>query len=79
MHRTTQLHTVCLSVNVCRLAADARVAVNSDFVNVLVNACHVLLFNGFEYFYYGRKNAVSRLLLYASLHDVVGHADICEA
>lgn len=78
MHRTTQLHTVCLSVNVCRLAADARVAVNGDFVNVLVNACHVLLFDKSGYFYYGRKNDVPRSMLYASLHDVVGHADICE-
>ena len=45
-HRTIQVHTIGLPVNVCRLATDARVAVNGDFVQVLVNACHVLLFDG---------------------------------
>lgn len=52
------MHTVGLSVDVCRLPTDARVAVNGDLVNVLVNACHVVLFDGFEYFYYGRKHDV---------------------
>jgi len=36
-----QVHTIGLSVDVCRLATDARVAGDGDFVNVLVNACHV--------------------------------------
>lgn len=45
-HRTIQLHTVGLSVNVCRLATNARVAAHGDFVNVFVNACHILLFDG---------------------------------
>ena len=45
-HRIIQVHTIGLSVNVCRLATDARVAANGNFVDVLVNACHVLMFNG---------------------------------
>lgn len=44
-HGTMQVHTVGLSVDVCRLATDARVAAHGDFVNVLVNAGHVLLFD----------------------------------
>ena len=49
-HPTAPVHTVGLSVNVCRLPTDARVAANGDFVKVLVNACHVLLFDELSIF-----------------------------